>query len=437
MSSSLNISAFRQITDDLAAIEQTLVLTQNLLDEALHQEASSVNMQTRLNEVRNKLNLPAQSLRERIKQISLIYNTYLQFSSPVTANEVANIILDAIWQRASLSFAVMVLGESELGPYRYQSLRGIPDAYRYVGKECPFPLWGILARALVRRPGLDEADYVVVDDLRNTVSPKVEEFPWMPRTGSLLVLPLRQEEVAAGALILGQNQPGGFQSPQLCADFYDLADLAARSLYHTQLRQELTERDGQLVGLQLFTKSLTGVSSFGEILERVATGISELVGDVSAHFAVQSDALQSSQPESSTTSQYKGRPVGNGTLTAFTLSEDSHLHEVHPQLNELMEWTFQSGQPIFYDPDNTIVNPRDLYYNQSGRGVVVPIYIADQVSGSLHVSAPNRAKPFEESDMVVLRTVANVVAVTLAESLIKVKTDKKPSNKQNLLIRAQ
>ena len=215
MNSSLSGSAFRQVTDDLAAIEQMLVLTQNLLDEALHQKTFSPALQNRLSEVQSKLNLPAQSLRERIKQIGLVYSTYLQFSSPVAASEVANIILDAIWQRSSLSFAVMVLGESELGPYRYQSLRGIPDAFRYLGKECPFPLWGVLARALVRRPGLDEPDYVVIDDLRNPTSPKPEQFPWMPRSGSLLVLPLRQEEVAAGALLLGQNQPGGFQSPQL------------------------------------------------------------------------------------------------------------------------------------------------------------------------------------------------------------------------------
>ncbi len=412
MNSSLSVSAFRQIADDLASIEQVLVSTQTLLDDALQQEESLTQLRNRLSELQSKVNLPAQSLRERIKQVSLIYSTYSQFSNPLTASEVANLTLDAVWERAPLSFAAMVLGESELGPYRYHSLRGIPDAAKYLGKECPFPLWGVLARALVRRPGLDEADYVVIDDLRSATSPKIEEFPWMPRTGSLLVLPLRQEEIASGALLLGQNQPHKFQSPQLCADFYDLANLAARALYHTQLRQEINERDGQLVGLQLFTKSLTGVSMPNEILDRIEKGIHELIGDVEAHLAVTSEYLGKTESRSR-----ESLRMENGPITMITLSNPSSYRESTVQLGELMGWTVQSGQPVFYEPDSAIISPRDLYYNQSGRGVIVPIFVADRVVGALHVAAPQRAKPFEESDMVVLRTVANIISVTLADTM--------------------
>lgn len=412
MNSSLSVSAFRQIADDLAAIEQMMASTQNLLDDALREDQPVAQLRQRLTEMQAKLNFPARSLRERIKQVSLIYNTYSQFSNPLTANEVANLILDAVWERAPLSFAAMVLGESELGPYRYQSLRGISDAARYMGKECPFPLWGVLARALVRRPGLDEADYIVVDDLRNDGSPKPEEFPWMPRSGSLLVLPLRQEEVAVGALLLGQNQRQGFQSTQLCADFYDLANLAARALYHTQLRQEINERDGQLVGLQLFTKSLTGTASFSDVLNRIEQGIHELIGKVQAHLAVSSGYINKLEVVSP-----KPVYIEIGALTVFTLSNTSDQREADLQLAELMGWTVQSGQPVFYEPDSPISSPRDLYYNQSGRGVIVPIFVADRVVGALHVVAPNRVKPFEESDMVVLRTVANILTVTLASNM--------------------
>lgn len=67
----------------------------------------------------------------------------------------------------------------------------------------------------------------------------------------------------------GKISPTNSNRHNSAPTFTIFANLAARALYHTQLRQEINEHDGQLVGLQLFTKSLTGVSMPNEILDRI------------------------------------------------------------------------------------------------------------------------------------------------------------------------
>jgi hypothetical protein len=45
--------------------------------------------------------------------------------------------MDDLWQRNQFTYAALLLGESELGPYHYQDLRGVVDARRYLKKVCP------------------------------------------------------------------------------------------------------------------------------------------------------------------------------------------------------------------------------------------------------------------------------------------------------------
>ena len=115
--------------------------------------------------------------------------------------------MDAVWQRVQFGFAVLVLGDSELGPYHYQDMRGVAESRRHIGQPCPLPLWGELAHALVRRLDPAEADYLVIDDIAATGRPMPEEFPWMSHTGSLIILPLRKDSVAICAIASGTKPP--------------------------------------------------------------------------------------------------------------------------------------------------------------------------------------------------------------------------------------
>ncbi|MFN3335563.1 MAG: hypothetical protein ACK47M_23955, partial [Caldilinea sp.] len=89
-------------------------------------------------------------LQRQVDRLLFLNQCTLLFGSPLSLSDVVTQLMDALWQRHQLAFAGLVLGESELGPYFYYDLRGVLDARRYLYKQCPLPLWGELARALVR-----------------------------------------------------------------------------------------------------------------------------------------------------------------------------------------------------------------------------------------------------------------------------------------------
>ncbi len=73
----------------------------------------------------------------------------------------------------------------------------------------------------------------------------------------------------------------------------------------------------------------------------------------------------------------------------------------------------QAGQPIFYDPQETSESSEQFYYNESGRALLVPMVNNERAIGVIHVVAPDRPQPFDESDMVMLRTIANTTVMML------------------------
>ena len=224
-------------------------------------------------------------LRRRFDQIGFLYDTSRRLIENLPLREVLDLIVDILW-RQQYSFVVVLLGETELGPYLYQEMRGVVDPLRFHGKECPLPLWGELAHALVRRLDPDEPDYLIVSDMAALGRPKQKEFPWLERHGSLMIVPLRKDHIAMGALLLGRREPNGFDDPELCAELVEIAASAAMALYHSQMRHELQERADQLVGLQLFTKSLADDQSLAQILTATAAGIADLLGNVDVYLLV-------------------------------------------------------------------------------------------------------------------------------------------------------
>jgi len=333
------------------------------------------------------------------------------FAAPLSLSEELSQLMDALWQRHSLAFAALVLGEAELGPYFYHDLRGVLDARRYLKKQCPLPLWGELAHALVRPLDPEEPDYLLIDDIAKEERPKPEEFPWMPRRGSVLFLPLRKENVAIGALILGGGAPHYFADPELRLELVEFAQIAARVVISAQIQEELQERSGQLVGLQLFTRLLAASQSSPRILSIVLNGIAELMRATTVlivfHRALIGDALHRLAIETP-----GARSLHD--LICVSRSESDPLLLLS-QLQKLLIWTTDAGQSLFLDPSQPLESPENLYYNESGQALITPITVGDAPLGAIYIEAAADAPAYSEEDMVVMRTAVNMVAIVLQQ----------------------
>lgn len=326
------------------------------------------------------------SLQQQITQMNLLYRINDLYGTQVSIDRVIETALDAIWQQLPLRFAVVVLGESELGPYHYRKLRGVAEAWHYLNHECPFPLWGILARALLPRLDPNEADYLIINNVTEAKRPLPEEFPWMPLDGSLMVLPLRAEEHVAGAILLGHSHINAFTDQQLCTDYYRIARQTARVLQLAQMHQELNERSNQLLSLQLFTKSIANAHDYDKLVDVIIEGIFEALGRVDVSIILNEQMW------------HKG-VNGNEVIP--------------PHVQRIIDWAMQAGQPIFYDPDDTSGSLERFYYNESGHALIVPIMRNERTLGVIQVLAHHNTRRFEDGDLIVLRTIANCTAVIL------------------------
>lgn len=337
------------------------------------------------------LNQELQRLRERINQLEMLQNISEHFDAQVNVAAVLEAGLDAVWQKMPLRFAAIVLGEAELGPYTYQNMRGVPDAWRFVGKSCPFPLWGVLARALLPRLDPAESDYLLIQDIQAAKRPREEEFPWMPLEGSLMILPLRAQEQVIGAFLLGSAQTNGFVDQELCTDYYTIAYTTARILQIAQMRQELNERSNQLLSLQLFTKSVASVRNLDTLIDILVEGICETFGRITV-LVYMNDRLWSKE------------------IAAYG--------DLETHVRSLIDWTMQAGQPIFYNPEDSSENLERFYYNESGRALIIPIIRSERTLGAIQIVAKEPTRHFVEGDMIVLRTIANSVAIML-ENMVR------------------
>ncbi len=361
------------------------------------------------------LNDSLRKLRQRIDQLNLLYDITNQLNDQISLNQVIELTMDAMWQKAPLNFVVVILGDTELGPYHYQNMRGISDAWRFLGRECPFPLWGVLARGLIPHLDPEKPDYLIVDDMHSEQRPLPEEFPWMKREGSLMILPLRIQKTVSGALLLGRNEVEGFSNPELCEDYTEIAKSAARALQLAQVHQELQERISQLVGLQLFTRSMTNAKSFDEVIELLTQGVIEMAGKATIHIMFDPRFMHDRRQTGQATQRITDFSNDPKTFQIYVTPpyENQKFVELSAYIYRLVEWTMQAGQPVFYDPQGVGESLEQFYYNESGRALLVPIVNNDRTIGVIHVVAPDRPQPFDESDMVMLRTIANTTVMIL------------------------
>ncbi len=340
----------------------------------------------------------------------LFLHTITRAVDDLSLTEVIGTMMDALWQREQFAYGCIVLGESELGPYAYQDIRGVLEPRRYLGKKCPLPLWGELAHALVRRLDPEEADYLVIDDIAATGRPTTEEFPWMPRTGTLIILPLRKESVAIGALLLGRAQVSSLNDPELRIELVEFSDALARAVINAQTRQELDERAGQLVGLQLFTRSIASPMSLHGFLATVIEGIAELMSAASVLFTFQRMRLRPQLRQ--LLEETPGARVVQNLIGVGVVSIDEPM-SVFVSLYPLFMWAIDAGQPLFFDPTQRVELPEDLYYNEVGQALIVPVAIGDIALGALYIESSTTKSSFDEGDMIVLRTATNAIAIAL------------------------
>jgi GAF domain-containing protein len=356
--------------------------------------------------------IKVRELQRQVDRLLFLDGCMTLFVAPLPLSDVISRLMDALWQRNQLAFAALVLGESELGPYFYHDLRGMIDARRYLKKQCPLPLWGELAHALVRRLDPEEPDYLFIDNIAKTGRPTPTEFPWMPRNCSLIILPLRKETVAIGALILGGSSAEYFVDSELRLELAEFAAVAARSIISAQIEEELHERSGQLVGLQLFTRSIAATTSSHNLLAIIVDEIAELMGATSILMAFHDTLagpnllqLLMAAPGACTHQYLAGIGAISNDAPSVLLAK----------LHRLLVWTIDAGQSLFLDPSQPLESPENLYYNETGRALMTPITIGDHPLGALYIEASPNMPGYDEEDMVVLRTAMNAIAITLQQ----------------------
>jgi GAF domain-containing protein len=90
---------------------------------------------------------------------------------------------------------------------------------------------------------------------------------------------------------------------------------------------------------------------------------------------------------------------------------------LHASLHRLVMWTIEAGQALFFNPQQEYAAPEDLYYNEAGQALLVPLSSGDDALGAIFAVSRDPSRHFDENDMVVVRTMANIVAAVIKLSL--------------------
>lgn len=358
-------------------------------------------------------------LHSRIAHLKLLYEATEQFNADLSLTGAIGVTIETIWQATQIDYMAIVLGDNELGPFRYAGIRGVDEPLRFLGDECPFPLWGVLAQTLVNAPDKDSRDHLLIEDIEMENRPLPEEFPWIPAQGAMMIVPLRSLDETFGAIILCSKQPYYFSDTGLRDYFHAVATNAARAIQDAQSREQTTRWINQLVSLQLLTKTITGSQNLDTILSALSTEITEMFGQAAVQIILQAGPEEQSLDRIDFPIDALRRSVQDDEpdLEFYTVQDLSTQEQQllqSPEVQELVRWVVEAGQPLFYDPSEPISDALDLYYREKGRALLVPIVNEEESSlGVIHISAPARERPFDENDMVIMRTIANSTAIAI------------------------
>ena len=422
---SINNGKFMSSQVDESNLDGSSMLDSKLLFQELGNQIDILRKQAKTNE-REGLDSEAKLFREYERRIleqfytsnnsaqrlEFLFEFTKELKGQYSLSAIVDTTLEAITRRMTSRFAVLILGERELGPYYYYGMRGEQTPWRYLLYECPFPLSGSLAQAILRRRKPDEPDYLRVNDLSLDNRPRSEEFPWLPHEGSLLFVPLRFSSQATGALMLGHYEAHGFDDDALCQDFYDIAAIVAEAIHHARMHQEMISSAEKLVNSQILTREIANVNDYHQLITILTDQLSEVSGNMTVEIYLE----QSFQyPD---TEKYTTVSLPNHSTKLYLVSAKSNsntqAHHSDSVLN-LIEWVIDAGQPIFYDPEVLETQTENPLYNESGAAMIVPIIDGRCTYGVMHLTMTTAQSQFNESDMIVLRTIANSTASAFAK----------------------
>lgn len=380
---------------------------------------------------------PLNALREDVVQLQTLCRILNQFGSISSSiQESVNCINDAIQQVLPVSFSAVILreGEEEEGPYYYYGLNGIRNAQQLTQKPCEFSYSGVLARAMYQRLSPEDPDYVYLRDLSTCTAAVQDEFPWLQLYGSLLAIPLRTSQSTEGVLLLGHDETDGFPKEALRESLYDIAISGTSLIYNARMVNEVNKHEEQLVNAQLLTREISNGHSFPDVINTLLQKVPEITANADITIILQNSLFDYSTN------------IGKDTRCSifeqpFRLFRDSVIDKAMLQncqkISPIMQWTIRSGQPVFFTPEHLDDSPEHPFYSSTGRAIVIPIQGKDISYGVIFITAPERQ--FDESDMVVLRTIANSVAITLRgiymyEKYQKVSQDNSALAEENMLL---
>lgn len=391
------MSLFERVSEQIQTIEFRL---NSLRRELNHAKNSPASAEAALGEV----DASAKELHRFIGHLNLFYDVLTQLDGDLTLNEAIAQAVHSIWQKIPLSYAVVILGEAELGPYHYYNMQGIEKASDYIGKECPFPLSGVLAQTLLCKQDPATPDYFCIDDIRVHKRPTLAEFPWLPMHGSLLIVPLRlnNRSVAKGVLLVGRSVQGGFADPELRQEFSYIAKNLAQLIHHAQMRYELSKQTEQLVNVQLLTREIAQAQSVDELLYTLSQKTAEAIRNVEVAVYLRSvEAIydQHLDPNEPALYLYESGGYGKPLLSV--------------QMQQLFAWTMRAGEPVFYHPHRLYAEPEHPFYSIAGPAMVVPIVGKGYTFGVIQVTTLDEGHQLDETDTLVMRSIANSVAVVL------------------------
>jgi GAF domain-containing protein len=345
--------------------------------------------------------------------LPMLYTISEQLSQEMSLTGVIHMVVESIWQAAEIDFVAVVLGEDELGPFRYEGIRGVDNPLAFLGQECNLPLWGLLAQALVNHPQERELDYLVVEDMEAEARPKPDGFHWASRTGSLMIIPMRHGGKTLGAILIGSLIPHYLSNGWLCNYLCTATRITTIAIQEVQARHQSTRWLQQLLSLQAFTRTIIRTHETGNVITLLNDELIDLFGDVLIRiFLVESHPGQGAESlsvPSPTEDTYGGWPA----LQLYAVpppGEEERQTLWSSEVKKLVRWVLAAEQPLFFNPADPLGENADLYYRSNGRGVLIPIG-EEKAVGVIYISAPDRVAPFEESDLIVMRTIANSAAI--------------------------
>lgn len=361
------------------------------------------------------------NLYQNINRINILAEITRDLKGKHQLSEVVDATLDAVWKRSFLQYVVLILGKTDLGPYYYAGMRGTPNPWTYLLRECPFPLSGVLAETILRRRMPDEPDYVYLENLQESDRLSPAEFPWLPRDGSLLMVPLRCGGQAVGALMLGSETVDAFSDVNRCTDIYDIASISAEAVQQAQMHQEVNTNAEKLVNVQLITRELAMADSFEQLDEILTHVLPDVSGKITAqlylhdnfqYLDAERNACLSGREISHAEDEMQNTPV---QLHLSSLGQAQDVSNEASKVIELLNWSVNAGQPLFYNVDSLDGETKNHLYEDVGSAAIVPVIEKQNVYGVIHVVSCNRHSYLDESDMVILRTIANAAALSLAK----------------------